>query len=405
MEGFNGNAPLDDISRQVLLLLSHEENFTVHNISKAIQQPDNAALYAVTILEKRNFIFKKGTNNSYQISKEGSDYLAVNFGIRVTRPTPPTNPKELIAKQKNRLLTYITKFVVWAAIPIWLMIPSLILSIGFVGTATITNNFAKLGLSLILALLIVLYFVWTLRIVKQSTTVVIFRLGICIGARGPGIIVILPIFDKVHFVELKVDHKEIYDEACITKDNVQIKVDFVYFWKILDAERSVTQVSNALESIEKLATGALRAVIAGFDFSEVQEKRQDLNVKLRDQIEATSSDWGIDVINVEIQEVKTSPEIKTAMEEWRAARWKSEAIATLAEGQAKALNSLHAAAYNLDSNTLNLKYFEMLEKLGQSQATKYIFPMELTNLIRSWIQTNEQKENEQETRNDSPKLE
>jgi regulator of protease activity HflC (stomatin/prohibitin superfamily) len=220
--------------------------------------------------------------------------------------------------------------------------------------------------------------------VKQSTTLVVFRFGICIGAKGPGLVLTFPIIDKWELVELKVDHNKIPGEACITKDNVQIKVDFVYYWQIKDAVKSVTEVTNATDATRLLATGALRAVIASFTFSDLQEQRQDLNKKLQNEIDVYSSRWGIYVTNVEIQEVKTSDEIRRAMEDWRAAKWRSESMEILAKGEAEALKKLYAVANIIDSNTLNLKYFEMLSKLGQAESTKYIFPMELSNLIQSW---------------------
>jgi len=372
---------LDEISLQILLLLSGGSSLNLRTIAKALQKPETAILYGILSLENRGFISKNKSTNSYQITEKGVDYLALNYGMQanVRSAEESTNkPGKKISWAKP-----LKEFFIWTVTFIWLAILGIIAS-----SVVLVFLVGRFWESALLALLFLIVLFGAIRVVKQSTTLVIFRFGICIGAKGPGPVIKFPIIDKSELVELKVDHNKIPGEACITKDNVQIKVDFVYYWQIKDAVKSVTEVTNATDATKLLATGALRAVIAGFTFSDLQEQRQDLNKKLQNEIDVYSSKWGIYVTNVEIQEVKTSDEIRKAMEDWRAAKWKSESVEILAKGQAEALKKLYTVANIIDSNTLNLKYFEMLVELGKGESTKYIFPMELSNLLQSWTKKN-----------------
>lgn len=405
MEQNQSISELDEFSLRVLLFLSSGNKSTVSVINRVIGD-DNAVRFGIDILEKKYHFIGRDSINNFQLTEAGADYLRFNHWIPMIKSTPSTTPKKIEIEQKHRQIVSLADFFVIAAIPIWASIPIIIGSIILIGFA-LTNTTGKVVLILVLILFLGTYFRWTFQTVTEGEKLVVFRWGKCIGAQGPGPVLVIPFIDKTKLVNVKLENREISKEPCITKDNVQIDVDFVYYWKIDDAEKSVTQVTNAAESIKLLATGALRATVAGFDFSNLQEQRQSLNEKLKNEIDVHSVDWGIYVTNVEIQEVKTSPEIKTAMEDWRAAKWRSETLIKMAEGQAEALKLLREAAYNIDGNTLNLKYFEMLEKLGDGRATKFILPIELTNLVKSWIQQIEQnqKGNEQDDHSNRTKLE
>ena len=397
MAEFSDQGLLDDISQQVLLLFLKEQGLTLHKIAEKIDETMNAANYAITILEKRKYI-KRGTDNNFQLTAEGKEYLKITSKIMRATPKESKDQKKAPEKAKPRPFVSIGDFMLWALAPV------LILSVGLTGIVMfLSNRITLIIIAVSLAVILLIYFLWTFRRVFEYERLVVYRWGRSIGAKGPGPVLIIPLFDDVAPVDIRQEHKEIPKEACITKDNVQISVDFVYYWQIQDPEKSVTRVINAPESIRLLATGALRAVIARYNFSEVQEKRQELNITLKKEIDDICFDWGIYVTNVDIQAVTTSEEIRKAMEKRRAAEWESEATAIQAEGDAKALNSLRQAAYRLDNNTLNLKYFEMLEKLGQGQATKYIFPMELTNLVKSWTEKT-QKNDEHDTQNHDSEL-
>jgi len=222
-------------------------------------------------------------------------------------------------------------------------------------------------------------------------------MGKCIGAGGPGLVLLLPIIDRLIPVDLRVKHQEVPHETCITQDNVQIDVDFVFYWKIQQPVWSVTKITDAEESIRLLATALLRAVIAHFPFNDVLNKRESINDLLKDKIDEISSEWGVYVTTMEIREIKPPEEIVKSMHKQREAEWLRQAIVINAEAQAEALKLLYEIATLIDDKTLNLKYFEMLRDLGQGEATKYIFPLELTNLIRPLIHAYESGKGPSET--------
>lgn len=209
---------------------------------------------------------------------------------------------------------------------------------------------------------------------------VIFRLGKCVGTNSPGLILTLPI-DRPITVDLRVRHQEVPHEACITQDNVQIYLDFVLYWKIQQPVWSITKVTDPEESIKLLATALLRAVIAHFLFNDVLNKRESINDMLKEKIDEISSEWGVYVTTMEIREIKPPEKIVKSMHKQREAEWLRQATLINADAQAKALRMLYEIATVIDDKTLSLKYFEMLRDLGQGESTKYIFPLELTNLV------------------------
>jgi regulator of protease activity HflC (stomatin/prohibitin superfamily) len=233
----------------------------------------------------------------------------------------------------------------------------------------------------------------------EGSKLVLFRWGKYTGTKGPGPVLVIPIFYTTEVVDIRVKEQEISHQTCITQDNVQIDIDFVYYWRIESPEWSLTKVANPQQAIQLLATGILRAVIAKFTFTDVQKNRQTINDKLKEDIDVIIHEWGVTVTSIEIREVKASPEIVQAMEKARTAQWNRETMEILASGEAEALNALRKAAYNLDQNTLNLKYFEVLRKLGEGESTKYIFPMEFSSLVQSWTKEHRKRSSANDGKN------
>jgi regulator of protease activity HflC (stomatin/prohibitin superfamily) len=167
---------------------------------------------------------------------------------------------------------------------------------------------------------------------------------------------------------------------------VQLDVDFVFYWRIQEPVWSITKVTDPEESIRLLATALLRAVIAHFKFNDVLNQRESINDLLKEKIDEISADWGVYVTTMEIREIKPPVEIVTSMHKQVSAEWQRKATVIQAEGDAQALRMLDEAAMNMDANTKSLKYYETLQKLGDGSATKYILPLELTNLAKGLSQ-------------------
>ncbi|NLG72495.1 MAG: SPFH/Band 7/PHB domain protein [Chloroflexi bacterium] len=280
----------------------------------------------------------------------------------------------------------------------------------------------------VLAVLVVLGS--AIRIVPEYQRLVVFRLGRCIGAKGPGIVLLIPVVDRGVKVDLREQVREIPHQTSITQDNAAISVDFIWYYKILDPTESVLQVGNFEAAAQGMATTTLRAVIGGISLDDVLSKREHINNLLRARLDEVTERWGVKVTNVEIREITPPREIQDAMNRQMSAERNRRALVTestgtreaainvaegekqaailraegekqaailkaqgereaailRAEGFSNALNQIYAVAQNVDSKTMTLQYFDTLKAIGASPSTKYIFPMEFTGMLQSFIE-------------------
>jgi len=234
-------------------------------------------------------------------------------------------------------------------------------------------------------------------IVPEYERLVIFRLGKCKGPYGPGIVFVWPFIEQVVPVDTRERFHEVSHEACITKDNAKINVDFLFYWKIVDPVWSQTRVQKLEDSLEGLATGLLRAVIGLFPLDDALAERERINEELKDKLEEVSEHWGVMVTTVEIREIIPPEDIQDAMHKQLAAerkrraeileaQGKRESDILRAEGESLALERLTRTAKEIDPKTLQLKYLEALTDVGKSDSTKYIFPLEFTQFLKPFLQ-------------------
>jgi regulator of protease activity HflC (stomatin/prohibitin superfamily) len=279
-------------------------------------------------------------------------------------------------------------------------------------------------------LLIALAFIATaIRIVPEYRRLVVFRLGRCIGSKGPGLVFLIPIVDRGVNVDLREQVREIPHQTSITVDNAAISVDFLWYYKILDPTESVLQVGNFEAAAQGMATTTLRAVIGGISLDEVLSKREHINNLLRTRLDEVTERWGVKVTNVEIREITPPREITDAMSRQMTAERIRRAVVTestgtreaainiaegekqaailkaegnkqsniltaegerqaqllRAEGFSMALDKIFEIAQTVDQKTMTLQYFEALKTIGTSPSTKYIFPMEFTSMLSSFL--------------------
>jgi regulator of protease activity HflC (stomatin/prohibitin superfamily) len=272
-----------------------------------------------------------------------------------------------------------------------------------------------------------------IRIVPEYQRLVVFRLGRCIGARGPGIVILIPIVDRAVRVDLREQVREIPHQTSITKDNAPISIDFLWFYKVLDPTDSVLQVGNFETAAQGMATTTLRAVIGGIMLDEVLSEREHINNMLRTRLDEVTERWGVKVTNVEIREIIPPREVQDAMNRQMSAERIRRAVVTestgtreaavnvadgekqaailraegqkqsaileaegarqaqllRAEGFANALEKIYAVAQTVDPKTMTLQYFETLKSIGASPSTKYIFPMEFSSLLGDFLKSRE----------------
>ena len=272
-----------------------------------------------------------------------------------------------------------------------------------------------------------------IRVVPEYQRLVVFRLGRCIGEKGPGIVFLIPFVDRATKVDLREQVREIPHQTSITKDNAGISVDFLWYYKVLDASESVLQVGNFETAAQGMATTTLRAVIGSIILDDVLSEREHINNMLRTRLDEVTERWGVKVTNVEIREIIPPREVQDAMNRQMSAERLRRAVVTestgareaqinvadgdrqgnilraegekqaailraegekqaqllKAEGFSAALNQIFSVAQTVDPKTMTLQYFETLKALGTSPSTKYIFPLEFTSMLETFIKSRE----------------
>jgi regulator of protease activity HflC (stomatin/prohibitin superfamily) len=258
----------------------------------------------------------------------------------------------------------------------------------------------------ILVLIVLVIFAKALKVVREYQRIVLFRLGRAIGLRGPGLVFIFPVIDRPVSVDLREQYLEIPKQTAITKDNAAINIDFIIFYKVIDATMSVLQVQNFAGAAQNIAATTLRSVVGDMSLDEILSKRDQMNQVLQVKLDEVTERWGVKVGNVEVREIVPPTPVLDAMTRQMSAERTRRAVVTEAEGQkqssitvaegqkqAAILSAegdrqaaiLRAEGFSLalDANTMSLQYLDALKQIGASPSTKFVVPMELAGLLSS----------------------
>jgi len=174
------------------------------------------------------------------------------------------------------------------------------------------------------------------RIVPEYRRLVVFRLGRCLGARGPGLVLLIPYVDRGVMTDLREAFFDVPPQTCITADNASVSIDFLVYDKVIDPVRSVLEVENFTGAARGLAITTLRAVVGAMNLDDVLSKRDDINNVLHQKLDEVTDRLGIRVTAVEIREVVPPPAIEQAMTRQMAAERDRRATVTTAEGHREA---------------------------------------------------------------------
>jgi regulator of protease activity HflC (stomatin/prohibitin superfamily) len=281
-----------------------------------------------------------------------------------------------------------------------------------------------IGLGVILILLI-LILPTAIRIVREYQRLMVFRLGRSIGTKGPGFVFLIPLIDRAVWVDLRELYLEIPHQTAITEDNASISIDFIVFYRVVDAVASVIEVGNFAGAAQNIAATTLRSVVGDMALDDVLAKREQMNEILRVKLDEVTERWGVKVTNVEIREIIPPPAVQEAMTRQMSAERTRRAVVTEAEGSKQAaitvaegnkqslilnaegnrqsailnaegnrqaailnaegfslaLSKIFEIARGIDANTMSLQYLEALKQIGASPSTKFIVPLELSNLL------------------------
>jgi len=230
-------------------------------------------------------------------------------------------------------------------------------------------------------IIIVLILTSAIKVIPEYQRGVVFRLGRVTEPKGPGIVVIIPIIDRLIKVDLRVLTMDVPVQEVLTKDNVPIKVNAVVYFRVIDPIKSVVAVENHIMATSLLSQTTLRSVVGRCELDEVLSERERINVELQKIIDERTDPWGIKVSAVEVKELELPENMKRALARQAEAERERRAKIINAEGEYQAAERLSAAAKLMEVSpvTLQLRYLQTLKEMSSEKNATIIvpFPVEL----------------------------
>jgi regulator of protease activity HflC (stomatin/prohibitin superfamily) len=227
----------------------------------------------------------------------------------------------------------------------------------------------------------------SIRILREYERAVVFRLGRLLGAKGPGLILLIPVIDRMVRVDLRTIVLDIPAQDLITRDNVPAKVNAVTYFRVVDAASSVVSVQRYLDATSQIAQTTLRSVLGKADLDILLAERERLNEALQQIIDEQTDPWGVKVTAVEIKHVEIPAGMQRAMARQAEAERERRAKVIHAEGEFQASERLRDAADVISPNpvALQLRYLQTLTEVGDNQNSTIVFPLPL-DVIRPFLE-------------------
>src|SRR3954468_9976553 len=281
------------------------------------------------------------------------------------------------------------------------------------------------AVAVVFIVLVALFLFFTaIKIVNQYERLLVFTLGRTSPneVKGPGWVFVVPVVQRGVRVDLREQFIEVPSQTNITKDNAPISIDFLIYWRIADPYKSVVEVQNFNGALQNIATTTLRAVIGDILLDDVLSKREQINEVLRLKMDEVTTRWGGKVTTVEIREITPPRDVQDAMNRQLSAERTRRAVITESEGNRQsainvaegakqseilraegdrqaailraegfglAIERIFQSASQVDQKTMALQYLETLKSIGASPSTKYVLPLEVTQLgeaFRGYLQ-------------------
>ena len=233
------------------------------------------------------------------------------------------------------------------------------------------------GLILFLIGFVILMLLLGIKVVQEYERAVIFRLGRCIGAKGPGIFYVVPIFDKMVKVNLQQMAVPVQPQQVITKDNVSVVVDAVAYFKVIDPIASVIKINNWYAASQLVAQTTLRGIIGRHEMDQLLADREAINTELRAQLDQQTEPWGVEVVRVEIRDVQLPEQMQRAMAKQAEAERERRAKIIAAEGELQAASKLSEAARLMSAapGALHLRTLQTLAEVAVEKNSTLVFPI------------------------------
>src|SRR5450756_574790 len=221
------------------------------------------------------------------------------------------------------------------------------------------------------------------RIVKQYELGVLFRLGRVVGLRQPGLRMIIPFVDILHRVSLRIVTMPIQSQGIITRDNVSVDVSAVAYFRVVDAEKSVVAIENVNAAINQIAQTTLRKVVGQHTLDETLSETDRINLDIREILDRTTTDWGVEVTLVELKDIQLPDSMKRAMARQAEAEREKRAKIINAEGESLAAAALGEASDTMMAHplALQLRNLQSMVEIGVDKNTTVVFPAPLMSTI------------------------
>jgi regulator of protease activity HflC (stomatin/prohibitin superfamily) len=231
-----------------------------------------------------------------------------------------------------------------------------------------------------------------IKILREYERGVIFRLGRLIGAKGPGIIFIIPGVDRLLRISLRTVALEIPPQDVITRDNVSIKVNAVVYFRVIDPNKAVVEIENYLYGTSQLAQTTLRSVIGQSQLDELLSERDKINLQLQDMLDKHTEPWGIKVSLVETKQVDLDTEMQRAIARQAEAERERRAKVIHAEGEAQAAAKLAEAAniISVHPAAVHLRFLQTLTEVSTEKNSTMILPLPI-DLLKAFFQKKEKE--------------
>jgi len=242
------------------------------------------------------------------------------------------------------------------------------------------------GIAIIVIILVLIFS--ALNVLNEYERAVVFTLGRFTGIKGPGLVLIWPVIQRMRRVDLRVIVLSVPKQDVITRDNVSVKVNAVCYFRVVDANLALSQVQNYQYATSQLAQTTLRSVVGQFELDEILAQRDKVNSKLQVILDQDTEPWGIKVSKVEVKQVDIPEQMQRAIAKQAEAERERRAKVIHADGEYEASAKLAEAAKVLETqpSAIQLRYLQTLTEIGVEKNTTIVFPLPI-DIINSWVKS------------------
>lgn len=237
------------------------------------------------------------------------------------------------------------------------------------------------------ALVLVVFFYMTLRVLREYERAVVFRLGRVVGVKGPGPILLIPFVDRTVKVSLRTVAHDVPPQDVISRDNVSVKVNAVVYFRALDPLKAIVEVEDYLYATSQLAQTTLRSVCGQAELDELLSDREKINRELQEILDRHTDPWGVKVSTVELKHIDLPTEMQRAMARQAEAERERRAKIIAAEGEYQAAEKLTAAARTIgtEPTAIQLRYLQTLVEVSTGNTNTILFPIPI-DLVKNFVE-------------------